>query len=151
MLSLGVVFLITILFSYVITVASPVISEEAIEKNRVLEVKKAIEEGADVNARDDVLLTPLIYAAIYDSLEVAELLLGAGADINGNVSGVGGMTPLMWAADKNSLKVAKLLIDKGADVNAKSKSGKTALIIAEELGAPRDSEIITLLKKYGAK
>jgi ankyrin repeat protein len=46
------------------------------------EIKAALQNGADVNARDDSGSTPLMYTAEYSEYpEVLQLLLDAGADV----------------------------------------------------------------------
>ena len=78
------------------------------------------------------------------NLELVQKYITNGADVNTKDKNEN--TILMKAA-KNSEnpKVIEVLIKAGADVNAKNKYGTTVLDIA------KDSEIITILKKYGAK
>jgi hypothetical protein len=54
-----------------------------------------IEAGADVNAKDDEGLTPLMIAAHYSTPEMVTLLIDAGADVNAKDDD--GQTPLMYA------------------------------------------------------
>lgn len=54
----------------------------AISKNYVEFVKFLINMGVDVDARDDVGMTPLMWAAYYGNVEIAKLLLDNGADVN---------------------------------------------------------------------
>ena len=54
----------------------------------------------------------------------------------------------MLAANYNLIENIKLLINAGADINAKNNDGKTALIIAANLG---HSETAKLLIDNGAK
>jgi len=124
---------------------------DAVKNNDVKTVMKAIEKGADVNAKDKDSMTALIWAAIKNSIEVAKLLIEKGADVNAKMEH--DATALMGAAGSNSLEVAKLLIEKGADVNAKIDisdvvdGGLTVLMIA--VGS--DSlEIAKLLIEKGA-
>lgn len=56
--------------------------------------------------------TGLHWAAETDQVEVAEILLDAGADIEAKTSW--GATPLDWSATMGSLRVADLLISRGA-------------------------------------
>jgi ankyrin repeat protein len=76
-----------------------------------------IEKGADVNAVDALLNTPLHLAALVDNREVAELLIEKGASVNAWNNRC--WTPLHIAAYWNHTGIAELLIEKGADVNAK--------------------------------
>ena len=74
---------------------------------------------------------PLFTAAMYNSLEMAQLLLEKGAEVKGGE--LNGFlkkikdTPLHRAALFNSYSVADLLLLKGAEINAKTVSGRTPL------------------------
>jgi ankyrin repeat protein len=56
-------------------------------------------------------------------IDVAELLLAKGADVN--TKDKYGSTPLHHAVSKGYKDLAKLLIASGADVNARASSGVT--------------------------
>ena len=77
-------------------------------------------------ARDERGNSPLMYAAVLGSVESMRLLLDAGADPN--VPNNFDATPLMWCAG-DAAKV-RLLLGKGAKVDARSKLGRTPLLIA---------------------
>jgi ankyrin repeat protein len=68
-----------------------------IRENKVEALKEAIEKGADINARDQLQDTPLLYALerdkLYGNIPTIECLLQNGADIN--VQDQFGCTPLM--------------------------------------------------------
>ena len=100
---------------------------EAAKKADLKEVKRLLERGADVNAKDDYGITPLHRAAINSNRAVAELLIAKGADVNTKSNA--GMTPLHWALGEGPVETAELLIAKGADVNVKDNIGKTPLHI----------------------
>ncbi len=122
----------------------------AIKERNVTEVKRAIEEGADVNAKGYDAMTPLMKTVglthgTGGSVEIAELLIEKGADIYAR-DGIGD-TVLMWAAGGNSVEIAKLLIAKGVDVNATDKIGTTPLMWAAYKGFV---EMVELLIDSGA-
>ena len=95
------------------------------------EVRQLIQGGADVNAKNEDGLTPLMLAAQYNSNPKAlRALIGAGADVN--AKNKDGVTPLMFAAIMNTPEVLKVLLEAGADVNAKNKDGWTPLMAATE-------------------
>ncbi len=55
---------------------------DAVLNNDVSRVQRLLEEGADPNQTDDdASVTPLHYAAQYNTLEIAKLLIAAGADL----------------------------------------------------------------------
>ena len=101
------------------------------------QVKKLLQQGADVNAVGDYGQTALISAA-RGSAAVVQLLLDKGAKVNaGDKSG---WTPLMSAARFGTAETMGLLINAGADVNAEGKyDGKTVLMVASEVRPDRQS------------
>ena len=99
---------------------------DAIRNDDAPAVQQLIHFGADLNGRNEVGATALMYAAAFASPDYVRLLLDAGADVN--VASNGGATALMWATG-NTAKV-RLLLEHGAQVNAKAKDGTTALVTA---------------------
>ncbi len=70
-------------------------------------------------------MTALLYAARDGRLDIARLLVGAGADVNQPEANK--MTPLLIAIANDHLDVAKYLLEKGADINAADYWGRTPL------------------------
>jgi uncharacterized protein len=70
-------------------------------------------------------MTPLHYAARHDHVEVARLLLAAGANVNAREANA--ITPLLMAISNNNLAVAHFLLEHDADVNAADWYGRTPL------------------------
>ena len=139
-------------------------------------VKTLIEEGTDVNARDEFGCTPLHWAVLAESPDVADFLIAKGADINAkdtrNLSplmaarglsvvellvskGVDiqgqdtlqGWTKLHMVCSEGDKDAAEFLIRNGADVNLRDKRGATPLWIAASRG---HREIVELLIEKGA-
>jgi ankyrin repeat protein len=127
--------------------AEPVLSDQfysAIRADDRPTVAKLLGGGADVNTRDARGNTPLMYAAAHGSLEMMRQLLAAGADAKAknNLES----TALMWCTA--NLDKVRLLVEKGANVNARSKQGRSPLVIA----AAHDGnvEVLRLLIARGA-
>ena len=94
----------------------------------VLEVRKLLQNGADVNVTDTHRnKTPLHYVLEHGaSLEVVSFLLENGADVHANDKHR--ETPLHCAVEhKSEVEVISLLLDKGADVHARDYLDRTVL------------------------
>ena len=74
------------------------------------------------------LVTPLWCAAVTNKLEVVELLIDLGADIN--AASDTGNTPVLYACKMMNVDVVKYLILHGADVKTPDSDGETCLMIA---------------------
>ena len=108
-----------------------------------------IERGANVNARDEMGLTPIMYAARSNTNPaVFPLLVNKGADVNAQDRE--GKTALMYAARFNpNPRVIHDLIEQGAEVNAEDDLGFTAMVYAHLYNDNKDV-IISLLMQAGA-
>ena len=95
-------------------------------------VKSFVEEGNDVNTKDELGWSPLYWAASMGREEVAEFLIGKGADIDVEISN--NRTLLHQAARSGAAKLVELLISKGADSNARDKNDSTPLHSAAGVG-----------------
>ncbi len=105
-----------------------------------------IEQGADVNARDEDGNTPLLWAVLAGNMQVVLTMLRRGADLN--CKNNEGETPLHWAAVTGSVEVASLLIQGGADANVADEVGITPIRSAE---LNEDMEMVEFLRSHGAK
>ncbi len=116
---------------------------QAIRNNDLASVRSLL-KASDVNLKDQRGGTPLMYAAAYGSIEAMNMLLEAGADVS--AKNAFDVTALHWCS--GDLAKVRLLVSKGADVNARSKQGRTPLLIA----AAHDGafEIVKLLIEKGA-
>ena len=115
---------------------------DAARDGNIQAVKQHLAAGTDVNTKKPGI-TPLWWAALFDHIEIAELLIAEVADVNAK-SGLGS-TPLHEATNKGHKEMAELLIANGADVNVKDWFKKTALH-----GAVWDKEYAELLISKGA-
>lgn len=116
----------------------------AVVKGETAAVRTALEQGADIEARNDSERTGLTLAALKGQIEMVDLFLEKGANLEAKDGA--GMTPLLWACFGGNVKVVERLLAKGADIQAKDASGGTALTWAKD-----HPNVVALLKKAGAK
>jgi len=108
-------------------------------------VEKFIDEGADVDAKDEEGQTALHYAAKGADIEMVELLIAKGADVNAKDNR--SRTPLYVAVWGGHTDVVEFLIDNGADINARSEYNYTPIYHASWSGS---TEMVEFLVKKGA-
>lgn len=75
--------------------------------------------------------TPLLYAAREGHIEIAQLLLKAGAELD--EPDADGVTPLLMAILNDQLPLARVFIERGANVNATDWYGQTPLFAAVDI------------------
>lgn len=92
----------------------------ATRNGNVEEVKKALAEGADVNAIQDGL-APLLIAASSGNEEIATLLINGGANVTAMT--MRGWTALHYAVWNGNMKMLELLIDSGATKRLEDANG----------------------------
>ncbi|MBA0746500.1 hypothetical protein Gogos_009010 [Gossypium gossypioides] len=135
------------------------------------EMVKLLSDAADesvVNGIDEEGWAPIHSAASIGNLEIMEILLSKGANVN--VKNDGGRTALHYAASKGWLKIAELLIshgctplhraastgksalcelliEEGAEVDATDRAGQTPLMSAVIC---QNKEVALLLIRHGA-
>ncbi len=108
-------------------------------------VNTLLRQGADVNARDAELWTPLMVAAVRGHAEVVRSLLQGGADVNaGNIKG---WTALMLAVSVGDAEMMRVLLQGGADADIRDREGRTPLISA---AAENNVECLKVLLEHGA-
>jgi len=86
------------------------------------EVRKQLEQGANVNCTNSLGSSPLLLATITGNFKVVEFLLGKGA--HPNQTGPDYWTPLHAACYFGHASVVCLLLSKGGDIDAKTIKGK---------------------------
>jgi ankyrin len=98
-------------------------------------VRSALKLHADVNAAQPDGTTALDWAARWDDVEMADLLIGAGANVKARNRF--GATPLSLACTNGSAAMIERLVKAGEDPNAVvSDVGDTALMLAARTGKP---------------
>ncbi len=89
--------------------------------------------------------TPLHEAVLINSIEMAKLLIEAGAKLN--IQGEFGFTALHYAARNGNLDIIKILLEQKADTDIKDTYGNTPLAVAMK---ESQSAVEELLKQKGA-
>ena len=108
-------------------------------------MEKQIEEGAEIDKRDDEGQTPLLWATREGYESIVKILLATGA--NPNSSDHKGQTPLFWAAHKGYESIVTILLQSGADPNSSDHKGQTPLFWAAHKGY---ESIVRILLQSGA-
>jgi uncharacterized protein len=111
-----------------------------------------MEKGADPKAIDTTQKTAIVYAAGRGFFPVVRLLLDHGIDVNAKYGN--DLTVLMWAAGYSAeagvndvVEVMSLLLERGARLDEEDNRGRTALMIAAELG---HTQAVDMLLAHGA-
>ncbi|XP_060063724.1 uncharacterized protein LOC132544165 [Ylistrum balloti] len=97
----------------------------------------------DLDTRNFEGLAPLHTAVEKNNLEIVDMLLRAGADIN-ILDGKSGKTPLFYAVEHNLLPMIEFLLSHGANVDLANYAGITVVMAAQARG---HQEAATLLLK----
>ncbi|KAJ5495077.1 hypothetical protein N7539_000193 [Penicillium diatomitis] len=104
------------------------------ERGREATVRKALSEGANVQARSEGNRTPLSWAANNGHTEIVQLLLRS-EGVNPDHPTYGGETPLVLAAWNGHEEVVRLLLaTPGVDPNFQTARGETPLSLAAYRG-----------------
>ncbi len=105
----------------------------AVQSGQIENVKLALAHRSDVNATGDNGFTALHLAGYANNVELAQLVLDHGANIQANQT-IGGVTPLQAAVAVGGMNVAQLLLDRGANYEFPAGNGWTPLFFAAYYG-----------------
>ena len=107
---------------------------EAVRANQVAEARELIEDGADVNVKDETEQSAYLYATseVGPDPALLELTLANGADVQAKDSYDG--TGLIRAAHRGYPEIVKRLIDAGVELDHVNRLGWTAVLEAIILG-----------------
>lgn len=97
-------------------------------------VNRHLSSGADISLPSLEGCMPLCIAVDQIYMDVARVLLEAGADVDIRDIEEIGRTPLIWASSHGHLELAKLLVGHGADISLPDKLGNTPLLTAVQEG-----------------
>ena len=108
-------------------------------------VRSLLSQKVDVNARTTDGSTALLWLAHWNDLEIANLVLGAGADAN--TANDFRMTPLSQACTNGNADLVRLLLKSGANPNTAIATGETPLMTCAKTG---NADAVRWLIEYGA-
>ncbi len=111
--------------------ASPV-AEAAMAGDKAA-VRALLKQGIDVNAAQGDGMTALHWAARQGDVELAQMLLYAGANVRATTR-LGAYTPLLMAAQVGNAAMIDTLIKAGGDAKAATANGTTPLMLAAASG-----------------
>src|SRR5262245_13712039 len=109
-------------------------------------VRSLLKQKVDVNVGQGDGSTALHWAANRDDVEMAKLLVAAGADLKARTR-LGGITALWIAAQNGSAAMLAILLDPKGDANTANTNGTTLLMLAAASGK---TDAVKLLVDRGA-
>ena len=136
-----------VVLSVLVNAAGSAAVADAVMKRDKDAVRTLLKEGADVNAAQGDGMTALHWASRSGDVELAQMLLYAGANVKATTR-LGAYTPLMMAAEQGHAGVIAALLAAGADVKAANATGTTPLMLAALSG---DARSVTMLVENGAE
>ncbi|KAJ3652486.1 hypothetical protein Zmor_018447 [Zophobas morio] len=101
----------------------------ASRKGDLEEVKRCLQNFADINSCSDLGNTALSFAALPGHVNIVKYLCAKGANIN-TMTKPQGRTPLSWAVRGRCLDVVKILLEMKPSINTADCDGNTPLINA---------------------
>jgi len=114
---------------------------QAVQKQDVEAVRSLLNEHVDVNVHEPGSAPAIAWAAHWDNLEIADLLIAAGADVN--ATSVFADTALWEACNNGSAAMVEKLIKAKANVNAPTlRSGETALMRCARTGNVKTVDLL---------
>ncbi|GJJ72652.1 uncharacterized protein EMPS_05010 [Entomortierella parvispora] len=93
------------------------------DMNRIADMLDNFRDWIDIEAQDEDGTSPLIYAACFGHVEIAFMLLEAGAAVDARDKF--GWTALVWATNNKHDNMVRLLLEHGASTSAQTAKGHT--------------------------
>ena len=127
--TIGLALAVAVLVTTTAPAAQAAALHRAVKAGDLNGLTRALDAGADVNARDNRSRTALMYAVDKGYLLLVEPLLAAQADPN--MRGPDGATALYIAAAHGHSEIVTMLMHAGADPTIKGPKGETATKVAQ--------------------
>lgn len=118
---------------------------DAVQRQDRTAVRALLKERVDVNTPQPDGATALAWAAHWDDLETADMLIRAGADVD--AANDYGVTALALACANGSAAMAEKLLAAGANPNTARSTGETPLMTAAHTG---NEQLVKALLARGA-
>jgi ankyrin repeat protein len=106
---------------------------DAAQRSDIEAVRTLLKQGAEVTASQGDGMAALHWAALNGNVDMAQILLYAGANLNATTR-IGGYTPLLLAAKNGNPSLVEMLLNAGADVRSVTTSGITPVMLAAASG-----------------
>ena len=119
----------------------------AVRAGNLAEVRRLVNARANVNARNNDHLTPLMIAAYRGHANVIRYLLSKGANARARQNQNHPRTALIYAVEKGNVNSVRALI-RHSNLNVKDGNGRSALTTAANLQMPN---LVRMLVRAGAK
>ena len=119
---------------------------DAAEQDDRAAVRDLLNQKEDVNQAQGDGMTALHWAASNDDLELVQLLLNAGANVNAETR-LGAVTPLFMACKNGNASIVQALLKAGASATAPDAHGTTPLMMAAAAGG---ADAVKVLLEHGA-
>jgi ankyrin repeat protein len=119
----------------------------AVSAGNLAEVRRLVNARANVNARNNDRLTPLMIAAYRGHANVIRYLLSKGANARARQNQNHPRTALIYAVEKGNVNSVRALI-RHSNLNVKDGNGRSALTTAANLQMPN---LVRMLVRAGAK
>lgn len=118
---------------------------DAVRSGDVNRVRKALDEGTDINALDEHGQTALMNAVYWGNNDIAKLLIERGAELNHTAKFR--LTALYLAVIGKRTELVQALVDAGADTTLQGSAGdfdRTPLEYAQQKGV---ESVVQILRK----
>lgn len=119
---------------------------DMVNHNNIEAVKKAIENGVDVNTQDKHKRNLLLLATINEQEDMAKLLLANGADVNMQADNQD--SPFLYAGASGQTELVRLFLANGARFDIFNRYYGSALIPACERGHVETVRLLVNTKNY---